>query len=382
VQRVLSVQYVDLGDALQGAGKLAEALESFQQSLALRQRLAESAPENATWQAYLRLSYQRIGNVLKAQNNLVDALTAFQNEASILGKLAQAHPVDPRWQRPLATCNENIGDVLRGLRRLEEGLAAYRVAVGIREKLLDGLSPGARDKEAWARDELAVSYQRLGDILHALDQFEDAQQAFERGVALARELVALDDSNAKWRHLLQLLLANSGYLFLDAAKPQEALPFLDEAVSLAPDDARVLFARARAELYASRLAAVVDEMAQAVGLDTSDAYKVLWLHIVRMRAGQVTRTSSPATPRRLTQPNGLGRWYRSISAVRISTQHWRPLRRLAIKPNAMIKCVRPISTSASTNFNGRRCRRRANGCNPRSTSAATISWNGQRPRSR
>jgi hypothetical protein len=47
-------------------GNLPEALKSFRDGHAIRDRLAKSDPGNAGWQRDLSVSYEKIGNVLGA----------------------------------------------------------------------------------------------------------------------------------------------------------------------------------------------------------------------------------------------------------------------------------------------------------------------------
>jgi hypothetical protein len=54
---------------LQKQGNLAAALKSYQDSLAIADRLIKADPSNAEWQSDLSSFHENIGNVLVAQNN-------------------------------------------------------------------------------------------------------------------------------------------------------------------------------------------------------------------------------------------------------------------------------------------------------------------------
>ena len=75
-----------IGDVQVAQGDLAGALKSYQDSLAIRDRLAKSDPGNAGWQRDLSVSYNNIGYVQKAQGDLA-------GRAEILSG-------QPRHQRP------------------------------------------------------------------------------------------------------------------------------------------------------------------------------------------------------------------------------------------------------------------------------------------
>jgi Tetratricopeptide repeat len=68
----------NLGGVLAAQGKLPEALDLYQQSLAIAKRLAEQDKSDSGWQRNLSVSYVNVGNVLVAQGKLQDALDAYQ----------------------------------------------------------------------------------------------------------------------------------------------------------------------------------------------------------------------------------------------------------------------------------------------------------------
>jgi tetratricopeptide (TPR) repeat protein len=68
----------NLGGVLAAQGKLPEALDLYQQSLAIAKRLAEQDKSDSGWQRNLSVSYVNVGNVLVAQGKLPDALDAYQ----------------------------------------------------------------------------------------------------------------------------------------------------------------------------------------------------------------------------------------------------------------------------------------------------------------
>src|SRR5262249_7457382 len=91
-QRDLSLSYNKIGDVLVDQGNLLEALQSFRDGLAIRERLAKADPDNAGWQRDLSVSYNKIGEVLGAQGNLPEALNAFLDGFAIRDCLANVRP--------------------------------------------------------------------------------------------------------------------------------------------------------------------------------------------------------------------------------------------------------------------------------------------------
>ena len=91
-----------VGDVQVAQGDLAGALKSYRDSLAIRDRLAQSDPGNAQWQRDLGISNERIGDVLVAQGDLADALKSYQAKQAIIDRLAQSDPGNAGWQRDLS----------------------------------------------------------------------------------------------------------------------------------------------------------------------------------------------------------------------------------------------------------------------------------------
>jgi hypothetical protein len=71
-------------------GDLAGALKSYNDSLAIFDRLAKSDPGNAGWQRDLSVSFGKIGDVQKEQGDLAGALKSYND------RLAEP------WPEPLA----------------------------------------------------------------------------------------------------------------------------------------------------------------------------------------------------------------------------------------------------------------------------------------
>jgi len=81
-----------VGDALYDQGDLVGALESYRDSLGIREKLASQDPENAGRQHDLSVSYDNIGNILKDQGDLVRALESYRDSLAIRGEAGQPRP--------------------------------------------------------------------------------------------------------------------------------------------------------------------------------------------------------------------------------------------------------------------------------------------------
>jgi tetratricopeptide (TPR) repeat protein len=116
--------FLGLGDVQVAQGNLPDALKSFRDGLAIRDRLAQSDPGNAGWQRDLSVSYDRVGDVQVAQGNLPDALKSFRDGLAIADRLAQSDPGNAGWQRDLSVSHAKLADVYLKLKQAAQAQAA------------------------------------------------------------------------------------------------------------------------------------------------------------------------------------------------------------------------------------------------------------------
>jgi tetratricopeptide (TPR) repeat protein len=112
-------------------GKLQEALEDYQQSLKIRQTLAEQVKTNSGWQRDLSVSYDRVGDVLVAQGKLQEALDAYQQELMVDKKLASQDPSNADWQNDAAWSRYCVARILIGIKDGDRNEARRLVIEGI-----------------------------------------------------------------------------------------------------------------------------------------------------------------------------------------------------------------------------------------------------------
>ena len=85
--------------------------KSYRDSLAIRDRLAQSDPGNAGWQRDLSVSLDKVGDVQVAQGDLAGALKSYRDSLAIRDRLAQSDPGNAGWQRDLSVSYEKVRDV-------------------------------------------------------------------------------------------------------------------------------------------------------------------------------------------------------------------------------------------------------------------------------
>ena len=189
-QRALSISYSKIGDAQMTFGDTAAAVAAYQQSLAIRERLAQADPANAAAQRDLSVSYNKIGNT---QMTLGD--TAAQRDLSIsYSKIGDAQMTfgDTAAQRDLSISYSKIGDAQMTFGDTAAAVAAYQQSLAIRERLAQ-----ADPANAAAQRDLAVSYWKLGWLEENTQHPEKALQWYQQALPIAERLARQDPANAQ-----------------------------------------------------------------------------------------------------------------------------------------------------------------------------------------
>jgi tetratricopeptide (TPR) repeat protein len=101
------------------AGQREAALDSFQRSLVLTERL----PATADVRQHLAVIYNKIGDTLAASGRRQEALASYRKSLAIIEKLAADEPDNTLWQAHLASPGATSAS-----RRLARKPAAYRKA--------------------------------------------------------------------------------------------------------------------------------------------------------------------------------------------------------------------------------------------------------------
>ena len=136
-------------------GDRAGALKAYEESLAIRRRLAAADPGNAGWARDVSVSLERIGDVRVAEGDRAGALKAYEESLAIRRRLAAADPGNAGWARDVSVSLSSVGDV-----RVAEGdragaLKAYEESLAIAEGAWPPPTPAtpagrATSRSAWS----------------------------------------------------------------------------------------------------------------------------------------------------------------------------------------------------------------------------------------
>ena len=170
----------------------------------------------------------------QAQGNAAEALQSYRAGLAIFEQLAQSDPGNAGWQRDLAVSYEKIGDIELAQGDFAAALNSYQQDLAISDRLAKS-DPG---NAGWQHD-LALPYQKIGDVQMAQGDLAAALRSYRESLERMQRLVSLDRSNKQWREDLDLVVARIGgeaFAFVLASDFATALEAADQAIALAPDE--------------------------------------------------------------------------------------------------------------------------------------------------
>jgi Tetratricopeptide repeat len=124
--------------------KLADALNFYRDSLAIRKRLSEANPGSSLWQQALAVVYNRLGNT---ESNSKDKLSYYHDALAIATRLAESDPTNAGWQRDLFIALNNVGDAGDDPRNNYTRALAIAKALNAQGKLLPNDQPMVKELE-------------------------------------------------------------------------------------------------------------------------------------------------------------------------------------------------------------------------------------------
>ena len=231
----LAESYRSVSDKLLSSGQTGEAYKDIQRAVQLGENALPSHPNDVSLIQELFDDYESEGDLLGANWNLSNlgdragALAAAQKDMELAERLVKLRPTDPSIQRLSAVSLARMGDQVRLAGQRHLSLSYYLQAEAIIENL------AAQTPTARMLDLLHVTYERLA-IVHMLNG--DLPQAIElarRGLEISSRLSAADPKDT-WARL-SVAEDNSNLADDISLTPdkREAFPPVEKALSIIND---------------------------------------------------------------------------------------------------------------------------------------------------
>ncbi len=243
-QSSLASALQDQGDLLVQTGDFKGARASYDEGLAIRQRLADADPANAGLQDLVASFFQRIGDLDEKVGDLAGARTALEQALAIRQRLSASDPSNTDLQYFLSGILRRVGDLALKQGDLATARTDYQQCLTIRRRL-----SAANPASAQLQEAVSLDLEDIAAVAFAQNDTAEAAGDLKESLAIRRRLAAADPTNAPMQQLILRALARlariagSGVSWKDVADQYRTIA---AAGHLTPGDEKVLEAlRAR-----------------------------------------------------------------------------------------------------------------------------------------
>ncbi len=223
-QSDLAASLNNIANLMSSTGRMADALASFEQALVIRKRLARENPSDTQLWSSLATSHSAFGHLMLSTSRPTEALSSFEQARAICERLARENPSDAQFQTALAKRHGSIGDLMLSTGRSVDALASFERARAIYERL-------ARENssDTQFRSDLAACLHRIGSAQKATGRSSEALASYQQARAIGEQLVRENRSDTLFRHNLAAVLYNAANLQIESGRPAEALELHEQA---------------------------------------------------------------------------------------------------------------------------------------------------------
>jgi serine/threonine-protein kinase len=214
----LATSYNNLGIWLWEEGDLEKAGQAHREALAIREKLARDFPRSLAYRQELAQTLNNLGNLLGKRDDATVTLSSCQHLLALLVRgTPPRRPVEGDDRRSGPSLKEQVEEALADSEDNQDAVAVHRRALAIREKL-------CRDFPAVpaCRQDLASSYNNLGNLLKARGREEEAEGAYLKAVAIQEKLAKDIPSVPLYQQDLARGLNNLGVILGDRGRLKES----------------------------------------------------------------------------------------------------------------------------------------------------------------
>ena len=223
----------DIQGGTQGAnlGKQADARKSYEQAIALRERLAQAAPNDERNTSGLIEIHKRLGDQSRAEDNLGAALVHYDTVATLAKRLAALKPTDIQAQIKHIESQRYLASVhfrpfFPSLGNFELGRSLLEAVVPQAQALL------ARNPDSsLALENMNAVYNQVFDMRRMEGRHGDALTVALANQAVMDKLVAREPNNPKVQRFVALTRTRTGEALINSARFDEGFAAMDEGLA-------------------------------------------------------------------------------------------------------------------------------------------------------
>jgi tetratricopeptide (TPR) repeat protein len=235
--------------------------------------------------------YQNLGTIQANQTHYEEAAQNFAKGVEVAEKLLPTAADPPQARGSIGDLLVSEGDCYNRLGKLEEAVALYDKAATVSPhpaaahyRACNALSNHGKTETAIEKCNQAIAddpaqwefYQVLGGAYNTLNKQQDALQAYEKGVAAAKQALAAQTDSGKTKTGLGQMLNAQGNLLVQMKRLDEAVNSFTQAAEVAAYPAMPYFNLCATYYNLKRMQDAIPACERAITLDPtmSDAYYI------------------------------------------------------------------------------------------------------------
>ncbi|MFG2775342.1 tetratricopeptide repeat protein [Streptomyces sp. NPDC048350] len=225
-RRDLSASFGKYGDFWVDAHRLDQAMEAYEEALAVASRLHREHPDDPGALRSLRYGEFKLGEIAGATagNTARDRYTAALSYAE---RLVDADPRNRADRRELGMIQERLGLLAADRGEHDEAAEWYAGALTVRRNLALETPNDPR-----TRRDLGVQHERLGDLALLRHDLETARSHYEEALTNRRALLGDDPRDLSAQRALSLLCERLGDVALLTEGPDGARQWYDDSFAI------------------------------------------------------------------------------------------------------------------------------------------------------
>ena len=232
----LSVSLNDVGNIYSEMGEGPKALEFFKKSLKIREELVSLEPGRTDFKYYLSISLNNIGYMYSKMGESTKALEFHEKSLKLLEELVTLEPGRTHIRRDLSMSFNNVGYMYSKMGESAKTLEYYEKSLKIMEELIS-LESGRTD----FRREIGSIFNNFGNMYKMMGEGAKALEFYEKSLKIREELVSLEHERTDFRSKLSISFSIVGIMYKEMGEGAKALEFyekslkiMEELVSLEP----------------------------------------------------------------------------------------------------------------------------------------------------
>jgi len=214
------------GDRTKALNAAQEALDNASAALGIAESLASNAPKDIERQSALAEVHDQRGEILIGRHQLTEAEREIRAGLDIWTTLAAVSAGSVSTTRKQALAHRHLAEIALLRSNPQTALAALQTSAAILQPLL-----GSGTNPELQRD-LAVSYEKLGDVLLSAGQKSEAAEWFAKEIPLTERLAADDPDSSKRQDDLAIAYDRLGRVDRDLSRDDAALAALRSSLAV------------------------------------------------------------------------------------------------------------------------------------------------------